>query len=196
MKKRLPRVLFVLVGLLLLSLFILPLWRISLIAPQYPHGVHMFIYINKIGGSEPGTLQNVNILNHYIGMKKIEPDSIVELKVLPFAIAIFAAFAFLFGILNKRYLYLTWVILFVLGCIAGLYDFYLWEYDYGHNLAADAPMKFDIESFQPPLIGRKDLLNFVAYSYPHSGGILAIIALVFAALATYIKFSTHENTNA
>jgi len=187
MKNRIPQILFFASGLLLLTLFSLPLWRISLIAPQYPHGVHMHIHINKIGGSEPGTLQNVNILNHYIGMKPIEPDSIPELKILPVVVAIFAGLAFLFGFIDNRYLYISWVVLFTIACIIGMYDFYLWEYDYGHNLADNAPMKFDIESFQPPLIGKKDLLNFIAISYPHSGGVAAIFSLLFATLASYLK---------
>jgi hypothetical protein len=194
MKKRTPQLLFVFAGLLLLTLFLLPLWRISLIAPQYPDGVHMHIYINKIGGSEPGTLQNINILNHYIGMKTIEPDAIPELKILPYVISIFAGLAILFGLINNKYLFAGWVVLFSIACLVGLYDFYLWEYDYGHNLADNAPMKFDIESFQPPLIGKKDLLNFVAISYPHTGGIAAIFALLFSMLATYLKFKTNEET--
>ncbi len=106
MKKRLPQILFILAGLLLLTLFVWPIWRITLVAPQYPHGVHMHIYINKIGGSEPGTLQNINILNHYIGMKPIEPDSIPELKILPVVVLGFAGIAFLFGLINNKYLLL------------------------------------------------------------------------------------------
>jgi copper chaperone NosL len=190
MKKRTPQLFFFLAGLLLLTLFFLPLWRISLIAPQYPDGVHMHIHIDKIGGSEPGTLQNVNILNHYIGMKTIDPDAIPELKILPYIIAFFAGLALLFALINNKYLFALWVVLFTITCLLGLYDFYLWEYDYGHNLADNAPMKFDIESFQPPLIGKKDLLNFVAISYPHTGGIAAIVALLLSLVATFMKFRT------
>ncbi len=83
MRKYSSSILFGLAGLLLLVLFIMPMWKIILLAPQYPNGVEMHIYINKIGGKDRGTLQNINILNHYIGMKKIEPDSIPELKYFP-----------------------------------------------------------------------------------------------------------------
>ena len=71
--KHLPKLLMIIASLGLLTLFIYPMWRITLFAPQYPTGVTMYIYINKIGGEEPGTLQNVNILNHYVGMKPIVP---------------------------------------------------------------------------------------------------------------------------
>lgn len=177
----------VLAGLLLLLLFLVPIWRITLLAPQYPKGVHMFIYINKIGGSEPGTLQNVNILNHYIGMKPIEPDSIPELTYFPIVLIIFCITAVLTAIINKKILYQLWLILFVAALILAMYDFYLWEYDYGHDLADNAPMKFEDESFQPPLLGEKILLNFTAKSYPHIGGYIIMLSALLAFIASYIK---------
>jgi hypothetical protein len=64
-----------------------------------------------------------------------------------------------------------------------MYDFYLWEYDYGHNLSDTAPIKIPGASFQPPLFGRKDILNFIAFSLPHIAGYFvgASIALGFSA---------------
>jgi hypothetical protein len=57
---------------------------------------------------------------------------------------------------------------------AGMYDFYLWEHDYGHNLDPKAILKFtnpdgSIMGFQPPFFGSKDILNFRAHSYPQPG---------------------------
>lgn len=196
MLKRTPQILMALAGLLLLVLFVLPMWKITLIAPQYPQGVEMHIYINKIGGSEPGTLQNINILNHYIGMKSIEPDSINELVYFPYIVIGFCLTAIFVALIDKKQLYMIWLIIFVLALCLAMYDFYLWEYDYGHNLANNAPMKFDIESFQPPLIGNKDLLNFVAKSYPHIGGYAIMISVILSSLATYIKFKKNDLKNA
>lgn len=182
------RIKFILAGAFLSLLFILPLWRISLIAPQYPNGVHMWIYINKIGGSEPGTLQNVNILNHYIGMKFIEPDSIPELVYFPYIVGLFIVFALIAAFLDKKWVYFSWIALLVIGCVLAMYDFYLWEYDYGHNLDPHAIMKFEGESFQPPLFGNKKLLNFVAKSYPHWGGYALIMSLLLGAWGTLSSF--------
>jgi copper chaperone NosL len=179
-------------GILLLTLFFLPIWRITLLAPQYPKGVHMFIYINKIGGSEPGTLQNVNILNHYIGMKAIEPDSIPELTYFPMVLIGFSVLALLVALVNKKLFYQLWLGALIICLILAMYDFYLWEYDYGHNLASNAPMKFEGESFQPPLIGQKTLLNFIAKSYPHIGGYMMIASALFAFIATYLKTKYNE----
>jgi len=70
-----------------------------------------------------------------------------------------------------------------------LYDFYLWEYDYEHDLSPNAPMKFEGESFQPPLIGSKDVINFVAKSFPHIGGYLLFGSVLLGSFATYLKFN-------
>lgn len=190
--KNKPRIIMLLASLILLSLFIWPMWSITLLAPQYPDGVVMHIYINKIGGSTPGTLQNVNILNHYIGMQKIEPDSIPELKYMPSIVIFLIVFGLVTAIIDKHWLYGLWAITFFIILLIGLYDFYLWEYDYGHNLNPNAPMKFDDASFQPPLIGRKVIINFIAISMPHISGYLAGLSLLLASVAFYLKLKTSK----
>ncbi|WP_235291274.1 hypothetical protein [Portibacter lacus] len=184
---KLPRILIFLAGILLISLFIWPMWKITLLAPQYPDGVQMHIYINKIGGKTPGTLQNVNILNHYIGMKKITPESIPELKYMPPIVIFYIITAFIVGIFNKKWMYWAWLISLILVLSIGLYDFYLWEYDYGHSLDPKAPMKFEGASFQPPLIGRKEIINFTAISLPHIGGYFLGLSIMLGMVATYLK---------
>ena len=169
------------------SLFVFPMWRITLIAPQYRDGVHMHIYIDKIGGATPGTLQNINILNHYVGMKYIEPDSIPELKYFPKIILAMMLLGLLAVALNRKWVYLTWGLIMVVLAILGVYDFYLWEYDYGHNLSDTAPIKIPGASFQPPLIGTKEILNFTAKSYPHIGGYLAGLAILLSFVAWWLK---------
>jgi copper chaperone NosL len=191
-----PRAFILLAGILLSSLFFWPMWRITLLAPQYPDGVHMYIYIDKIGGATEGTLQNVNILNHYIGMKPITPDAIPELKFMPAIVGFFVAFAVVAFLADKKWIYITWTITFIAVLIAGIYDFYLWEYDYGHSLDPKAPMKFEGESFQPPLIGKKEIINFTAISLPHIGGYMMILSAVLGGLAAYLKSRITTKRNA
>jgi copper chaperone NosL len=185
--KYLPRILMLVGVASLLMLFLFPLWRITLYAPQYPDGVTMYIWINKIEGEEPGTIQNINILNHYVGMKYIEPDSIPELVYFPYVIMALAFLGLVAAVWNNAKGYLSWAILFVVIAALGLYDFYLWEYDYGHNLSDTAPIKIPGASFQPPLIGTKDILNFVAESYPHTGGYFAGISSLLAGAAWWFR---------
>ncbi len=183
----LPRIIFIVGAMALLGTFLAPIWRITLEAPQYPQGVTMYIWINKLSGEEKGTLQNINILNHYVGMKMIEPESIPELKIFPKIIIGMSLLGMILGFTNNKKLWIAWgVLLLVLGAL-GIYDFYLWEYDYGHNLAPDAPIKVPGQSYQPPLIGSKKLLNFNAISYPHYGSIFIGISLIFSYLSFYLK---------
>ncbi len=185
--KRIPQILMLLGTLCLLTLFVFPMWKIQLFAPQYPDGVTMYIWINKLGGDSPGTLQNVNILNHYIGMKYIEPDAIPELKYFQWIILGMVGLGVAAAFWNKRSGFLIWLILLALIGILGMYDFYLWEYDYGHNLSPKAPIKIPDASFQPPLIGTKIILNFVAKSLPHTGGYFFMLSGVLAAVAWWLK---------
>jgi copper chaperone NosL len=185
--KSYPRIAMFMAGLLLLTLFVWPMWKITLLAPQYPEGVEMHIYINKIGGSTPATLQNVNILNHYIGMKEINPDSIPELRYMPPIVIFFIVFAFIAAFFDKKWLYWAWTTLLIITLCIGLYDFYLWEYDYGHNLDPKAPMNFDGESFQPPLFGRKEIINFTAISLPHIAGYFTGVSVLLGFAAAYFK---------
>lgn len=183
-----------LAALCLLALFVFPMWKIVLYAPQYPDGVEMHIWINKIGGASPGVLQNVNILNHYVGMKMIEPDSIPELKYFQYVIMAMVALGLAAAWMNRNWGFLSWTVLLLVLCVLGIYDFYLWEYDYGHNLSNTAPIKIPGASFQPPLIGRKDILNFVAVSLPHIAGYFVGLSLLLGASAWWFtrKNSKHE----
>jgi copper chaperone NosL len=176
----------ILAALLLVFLFFFPIWQITLFAPQYPGGISMYIWINKITGDTPGTLQNINILNHYVGMKMIEPDSIPELQYFQYIIGGMGFLAIALAFINRRSLNLTWVIVFIVLGVAGIYDFYLWEYDYGHNLSPTAPIKVPGMAYQPPLFGKKELLNFVAYSYPGLGSLFFGLSVLSGFLAYWL----------
>jgi len=181
--KKSPNILMIVAALLLLVLFFAPLWRITLEAPQYPNGITMYIWINQITGDTEYTLQNINILNHYVGMKYIEPDTIPELQYFPFVVGIMALLGLLAAWAPSK-IRLGWAVSLLLLGALGLYDFYLWEYDYGHNLSDTAPIKVPGMAYQPPLIGSKMLLNFKAISYPHWGG-LAMFASLLLSFASF-----------
>ena len=173
-------------GVLLLLMFLFPMWKITLSAPQYPDGLTMYIWVNKITGSEPGTLENINLMNHYVGMKMIEPSMFPELDIFPVVIYIVSALAFIFAFIGRRKLYLLWTGLISILGIVGVYDFYLWLYDYGHNLSPHAAIKVPGQAYMPPVFGYKILLNFHVWSYPQGASYLIAIAVIFAVLAWFI----------
>ena len=90
--------------------------------------------------------------------------------------------------MGKRWLLATWVGVYGAGALAGLADFYRWGYDYGHNLADDAIIKVPGMTYQPPLIGGKQLLNFHAASWPASGGWVLIGAMLTGVWLVYREY--------
>ena len=145
------RIILALAGLMLVVMYVAPLWRIELEAPQYPEGLGLHIMIDDIQGISEFDLMKINQLNHYIGMQEIVPDAIPELKIMPWLIAGLIALALLGAATGSRTLFTIWVSFFVLTLIVGLVDFWLWEYDYGHNLDLDtAAIKVPGMSYQPP----------------------------------------------
>jgi len=179
------RVLMLVAAIALMLMFVFPLWKITLEAPQYPKGISMFIWLNKITGSEPSTLQNINILNHYIGMKPIEPDSIPELQFMQYFIMALSGLALLLALIKKWQINLVWLVILVGAGTLAIYDFYLWEYDYGHNLDPHAAIRIEGMAYQPPLIGKKIILNFTAISWPRLGSLFMALSMISGGFAVY-----------
>ncbi len=158
--------------------YLAPLWHIGLVAPQYPEGLGMVVRIDTITGEKPNDLHNINGLNHYIGMKSIVPDAIPELRLMPRIVAVLIAFGLVGAAIGRRVLLFSWTALFGLVAIAGLVDFWYWGYDYGHDLDPTAAIKVPGLSYQPPIFGSKQLLNFTAHSWPGLGGWAIAVALI------------------
>ncbi len=176
-----------LAALVLGLMYVYPLWSITLEAPQYPEGIGMHIRINTVTGHKPNDLANINGLNHYIGMKTIEPDAIAELKIMPWIIGALMALGLVAAATGKRWMLYAWVGLFLVTAVIGLVDFYLWEYDYGHNLNPTAAIKVPGMNYQPPLIGPKKLLNFTAHSWPALGGWAAFASLATGLVLVFVE---------
>ena len=188
MKK--SRIIMMVGAFLLLSLFVFPLWNITLEAPQYPVGIGMDIWINKIADSNPNDIQNINLMNHYVGMDNI-PEHMAEFDIFPPVVAAMAIIGIIIGFIGKRKLYITWLVIMSILGSAGMYDFYSWEYKYGHNLKENAAIKFTDEkgeplAYQPPLIGNKIILNFKAKSWPMTGAYLMFLGMGLSLVAFYV----------
>lgn len=183
---KISRLLILSSSILLILTYFLPIWSISLDAPQYPEGIGMHIWLYTIDGHHPHDLDNINGLNHYIGMKEIVPDSIPELKLMPYIMGFMILLALIAYFINKKWMVWIWVVLFILIMIVGLYDYYIWGYDYGHDLNPQAAIKVPGMSYQPPLIGSKKLLNFTSTSWPASGGFVIGISILLGITAIYL----------
>jgi copper chaperone NosL len=189
MKKLQPlsRIAIALSALLMVSAYFVPLWQILMWAPQYPEGLGMKIWINNITGD----VRIISALNHYIGMRHIEVDMFPEFKYMIYIVGFVIAFGLLTALINRRYLLWAYALLIITCGVAALVDFYLWGYDYGHNLDPNAAIVVPGMAYQPPVIGTKQLLNFTAFSGPDVGGwiFLAAGALAVGSLVYEIVLS-------
>ncbi|MEO6096072.1 MAG: nitrous oxide reductase accessory protein NosL [Fibrobacteria bacterium] len=185
----LESLLLVLAGIALLASLFFPMWRITLDAPQYPEGMGMQIWTRTIVGENPHDLDIINELNHYIGMKKIVPESIPELRFIMPLTLLFAFLCFIAAFRPKAWS--TGALLSGLTGLGayGMYDFWNWEYDYGHDLNPMAAIKVPGMSYQPPLIGEAKLLNFLSTSWPALGGYLLFLGGVLIALSLAVALS-------
>ena len=184
------RILMIAGSLMLLFLFVFPMWNIQLEAPQYPDKLGMDIWVNRIADENPNDIKNINIMNHYVGMKEV-PEHIPEFSIFPWVVISMVALGVVIGAVAGPKWFLTWFILMsLLGC-AGMYDFYLWEYEYGHSLDPKAIIKFENPdgtpmAYQPPLIGTKQILNFTAHSYPKLGAYLMFVGMAMTLAAYFV----------
>lgn len=183
---KLSRFLLVLSGGLLVASVFLPIWRIELDAPQYPEGLVLLIYADKLGGD----VEIINGLNHYIGMGTLHAENFIEFTVLPYIVGFFALWALTASATGNTKVLYALFISFVLFGIFAMVDFWRWEYNYGHNLDPNAAIIVPGMSYQPPLIGFKQLLNFGAFSVPDIGGWLYIGSGVIMAYVTIFHFRT------
>jgi copper chaperone NosL len=162
--------------------FTQPLWKISLEAPQYPKGLHVDIWAHTLEGGNHGQhLAEINNLNHYIGMHKIERADLSDLDWIPFALGALVLLTLrVAAIGNVRALVDLLVLSVYVGAFSGArFAYKLWVY--GHNLDPTAPVK--VPPFMPPLFGSKQIANFTSHSYPQLGtGYVALFVLGVAAV--------------
>ncbi len=177
------RIALVILVIPLLLAFTAPLWRISLKAPQYPKGLYMEVYAHKLDGGHNGhDITEINNLNHYIGMHKIDRAELSELDWMPFAIIALALLALRCAAIGNVRMLIDLVVVtgFVASYSMGRFVYKL--YVFGHNLDPNAPLT--LEPFTPAIFGRKQIANFVTESYPRLGSLCISIFIVGVVVIT------------
>ena len=191
-------------SLLLLGLFYFPLWNIMLGAPQYPDPLGMNIFINGIKGVSEFDIQNIDGLNHYIGMKTIpKPEQMWEFRAFPLIIGGMAFLGVLIGILGffgkiSYHWFFGWFILMSVLGVLGMYDFNSWLIEYGTDLDPNAIMKMtNLDgtplTYEPPLLGSKKILNFTAHSYPRLGAYMMFTGMLLTLIAFFVGKKTQQH---
>ncbi len=179
----LSKIILVLAALFLATNLFLPIWKIQLYAPQYPEGLVLLIYANKLGGN----VDIINGLNHYIGMQTLHTENFIEFSILRYILGFFVVCILLAAFIGRKKIVYILFSAFLIFSIGAMVDFYRWNYNYGHNLDPNAAIVVPGMAYQPPLIGYKQLLNFGAYSIPDKGGMLFIACGILILLVVMIE---------
>jgi len=178
-------------AVLLGSIYLLPLWNLTMFAPQYPDGLRMDIYSYKLEGGRAGQdIREINLLNHYIGMKDLVTEDFTEFKWMPFVVGALGLL-FLRAAVHGRMMDLvdvTVVYLYFAGF--ALWSFGYKLYSYGHNLAPTAAVK--VPPFMPPLFGYKKLANFEVYSYPAAASYMLGVVILLLVTALFLAWRDDE----
>jgi hypothetical protein len=169
---------------LLVSIF-LPYWNMTLLAPQYPKGLHLEAYINHVEGA----VREIDGLNHYIGMRPLGDAAKLEK-----AMGIWSIISMVLLIEGATFIHSRWAVLLVLPAVlfplAFLVDLHYWLALFGQNLDPHAPLSSSVKPFVPPVLGEGVIGQFKTVASMGIGLWLAwiaaglsIVALVFHRFA-------------
>lgn len=171
----------------------LPVWRFSLFAPNYPKeafpdGLPVFIHLDGLSGE----VHEMDIINHYIGMKPMEEGAKLERQVVPYVLIILSLFVLLFIFVENKVI--NWLISIAIVtpfAFVGVYAF--WLYKFGHDLVNGA---ITIKPFMPVLLGTGKVAQFSTVSSPESGFWMLVLIAIFSALALLFKrkYETFEES--
>ena len=163
------------------SALAMPWWHFTLYAPQYPHGLNMEISLTGVTGD----VSEIDELNHYIGMAKLEGIAPVERHLAPTGVAILVALTLLLTIaMGKRtgWLILAPAVAFPLTFMA---DAYYWLHLAGHALDKRAPIH--LPPFTPQMFGTGKIGQFLTFAAPSSGFWVACAGAALVIGATVIR---------
>jgi hypothetical protein len=168
---------------LLLSL-LYPLWNLHFGAPQYPDGLDLYVYAYNIeGGNDGNDLPEINVLNHYVGMRPLDPAEFADLDFIPFAIGALALLALRVAAIGDVRSLIDLAVLTAYFGLFSLGRFVYMLYTYGHHLDPKAPIHMD--GFMPPVLGTQEVGNFTVSSFPGAGtalvGAFAAAVILLAA---------------
>jgi len=171
---------FASVGLFVTSFF-QKWWAFVLYAPQYPKGLHLEISLTGMGGD----VHEIDLLNHYIGMKHLTDAAPTERKLAGYGVAAI-------GVITTALLAASGKKLNKLVAIPALAfpfvfiaDSFYWLYSYGHQLDPHAPLR--IKPFTPEMFGNGKIGQFETYAEPANGFWLAIAGVALVLVATFLR---------
>jgi hypothetical protein len=187
-----PRALLLLAALLVVPVYLFPLWQLTMFAPQYPQGLRLNIYSYKLDGGNNGQdVKEVNVLNHYIGMQELTTEAFTEFKWIPFVVGGMALLFLRSAVHGQMHALVDVTVMYFYFALFSLWSFAYKLYSYGHNLDEKAAVQ--VAPFMPPVFGYRKIANFEVYSYPGlasyalGGVLLVLMAALFVSWRQYLR---------
>ncbi|HET6895812.1 MAG TPA: hypothetical protein VFH72_10570 [Candidatus Baltobacteraceae bacterium] len=170
--------LYWLAAALLFLALALPWWRISMVAPQYPFGLHVTTWFFGVNGD----VKEVDELNHYIGFMPLAAIAAFERHVAfaagPLALLLLAAAAAVRSRIGGLLAIpaITLPVVFVADLAA-------WLRYAGHHLDPHAALSGAVMPWTPVLFGAGGVGQFHTQSVFEPGFYLALLAAIVAVAA-------------
>jgi hypothetical protein len=182
-----PRALLLVAALLLVPSYLTPLWNLTMFAPQYPEGLRLHIYSFELAGGNAGQdVREINVLNHYIGMRDLTSADFTEFQWMPFVVGVLGLLFVRGAVMGKRSHLVDVLVLYLYFGLFSMWSFGYKLWKYGHELAPNAAVR--VQPFMPPMFGYKKLANFDVYSYPGPGSYGLALAALVLMLALYVTW--------
>ncbi|MEZ4666317.1 MAG: cytochrome C [Anaerolineae bacterium] len=185
----LPSILMIIAAIALLVSIMLPYWGLVLHAPQYPGGLEVRVFINRMTGDDDPQIDEVKEitgLNHYIGMKPLDEAAQFERSISIPGIIIMVIALGVVSFVRRRWVWLL-TIPAILFPLIFLGDLAYWLNDYGQNLDPYAPLSSAIHPFTPTILGEGIIGQFKTIAYVSPGWYLAVGAAVLVVVALLIR---------
>lgn len=186
---RLPTAFFIAAMMAILLSLLFPYWLLDLKAPQFPQGLHVKAYVNRLEGRvDPVTnsndLEQLDALNHYVGMAGLDEGAEFERSIAVLSIVVFAGLLASAIAINSRYVVLMALPAMLFPFIF-LLDLQYWLWRYGHTLDPRAPLANAVGEFTPRIFGTSKIAQFNTIAKPGTGLLLAFAAAILAALGLW-----------
>lgn len=176
----LPAVFLALAAFCLLVSIFMPYWRMTLLAPQYPGGLSVQVYVDRMTGD----VREIDGLNHYIGMRPLGEAAQLERSLSILAIAVLSLLLVAAIFIHNRWAALC-ALPALLFPVMFLGDLAFWLRNFGQNLDPRAPLSSAIKPFIPPVLGEGVVGQFRTVAAVDRGFYLAVLAAVLVLVGLY-----------
>jgi len=169
-------------SVLLASALVRPFWSFTLYAPQYPKGLRLEVWLDRVTGD----VREIDVLNHYIGMASLSAAAPLERALAEHAVHAFVVLALIGALVRPRWLVLVLSAPLITFPLAFIADCLYWLHRFGHDLDPRAPI--ELPPFTPTLFGNGVIGQFMTFAQPGIGFWMATGAAVIAGLGTALAF--------